>query len=93
MGRKTFCRQSGSGVGRFQIRLQEVGVNRHKHESNEREGKVSSSDVGDSSGSTSPPSRTEQVSTIDADTHGHRVEGNHAHRSSKGLEADGRQFE
>ena len=95
VGRKTFCRQR-SDVPRFQVRLQEIGCNRHKDESNEREGKVlgrtESWGVGDPSGFTRPSPRTEKVSTIDADTHGHQVEGDRAHRCNKGLEADGRQF-
>lgn len=96
VGRKTFCRQSRSDVPRFQVRLQEVGSNRHKDERNEREGKVLGGEeswgVGDSSGFIRRSSQTEKVSTNDADRHGHRVEGYHAHRSNKDFEADGRQF-
>ena len=60
VGRMTFCNQSRVDLPRFRVRLQEVAVNRHKDESNEREGKVlgheESWGVGDLSGFTKPSS-------------------------------------
>ena len=71
-------------------------MNRHKNESDEREGKglgrKESGGVGDPSGFTRPSSRTERVSNIDADKHGHRAEGGHSNCSNKGVEADVMQF-
>ena len=96
VGRKMFCRQGRSVVPRFQVRLQEVGIDCRKGESIEREGQVlgrkEAWGVGDISGFTRPSPRTAKVGTIDADTHGHRVEGDHAHRCNKGLGADLKQF-
>ena len=96
MGRKAFCGQSRSDVPRFQVRLQEVGGNRNKDESNDRGGKSKGhkepGGVGDPAGFNRPLPRTERFSTVDADTHGNRVQGYHAHGSNKGLETDGRQF-